>query len=70
MVSQLQEATLTKSEAQKAVQEIRALQKLADTEESNNSTLRNQLERCKVGYEILQHFKIPSKYRLGTLKLS
>ena len=46
MVSQLQEDTLTKSEAQKAVQEIRALQNLADADEHNNSVLKNQLQRC------------------------
>ena len=48
MVTQLQEATLTKAGAQKTVHEIRALQKLADSEEADKINLEQQLECTKV----------------------
>ena len=48
LLSQLQEGTLAKAEAQKAAQEIRSLQKQADTEEKENFAIQEEIEALKV----------------------
>ena len=57
-MSQLQEGTLAKAEAQKAAQEIRSLQKQADTEEKGNFAIQEEIEALKVEFCYILPFSV------------